>query len=276
MNDVDKLSRKTHKINLINDLTHILPQIVFLSLRLTINKRIYMKSVVLTLTFLFTSFLQAQVSVVDAPVNHLFIPTGYDNNDNIELVVSGFYPNTCFSSHRNEVSVVGDTVYVKVTALVRETIFSSCDKVSVPFHEVINVGNLQGGDYKIIVNNNSRNQISEKLFVDEAASRNTDDHVYAIVEYIDLGFTLGQAGYVNLMAKTPSDCYEFDRVEYISNKKDTISILPILKKVKENCSKKGTYFTIPLKYTPQDFSSSQILLFSRTLQGKSVYSIVQM
>jgi hypothetical protein len=212
-------------------------------------------------------------SVVEAPVKHLFIPHGFDNNDNIELVVTGEFPSTCYSSHKSEVEVNGDIVNIKVTALKKES--EVCEQIMIGFKEVVRIGTLQGGDYKVVVNQGSASEQQENVTIEEASSNSVDEYVYANVEYIDLGFTGGTSGSAMIMAQTPGDCYDFDRVEYLSNKKDTLSVLPILKKVKPVCGKMKVRVEIPIKFDPAQFSYSQILLFTRSLQGQSVSTIIE-
>jgi hypothetical protein len=211
--------------------------------------------------------------VVEAPVKHLFIPYGFDNNDNIELVVTGEFPSTCYSSHKSEVEVNGDIVDIKVTALKKES--EVCEQIMIGFKEVVRIGTLQGGDYKVVVNQGSASEQQENVTIEEASSNSVDEYVYANVEYIDLGFTGGTSGSAMIMAQTPGDCYDFDRVEYLSNKKDTLSVLPILKKVKPVCGKMKVRVEIPITFDPAQFSYSQILLFTRSLQGQSVSTIIE-
>jgi len=213
--------------------------------------------------------------VVDAPVEHLFVPAGFDNNDNVELVVTGHFPNPCYSRSIVDVDVVGDLINVKVTALVRDEKTSACAQMLVPFKEVVNVGNLQGGQYKVAVNAGSPFELKDGLFVEEATSQNQDEHIYAMVDYIELGFMGGQTGSAQLVGWKPSDCLELDRVEYLSNGKDTLSVLPIMKRVREFCPLKMVPMNIDIKFDADAFSYQKILLMSRTIEGRSVNSLVE-
>jgi hypothetical protein len=163
-----------------------------------------------------------------------------------------------------------------VTALLRgDEKAEPCAAMIVPFKEVVPVGNLQGGDYKVVVNGNTRFELQDSLKVAESASQNQDDHLYAIVDYIELGFMGGETGSAQLIGWNPSDCLELDHVEYVSNGKDTLSILPIMKKVREFCPLKMVPLTIPVNFNPASFSHSKILLMSRTIEGKSVNTIME-
>ncbi len=229
------------------------------------------------LALLVSAPLYAQAPrVIDAPVDHLFVPSGFDNNDNVELVVTGYFPNPCYGRNNVEVKVQDDVINVRVTALVRQDQKAeACAAMIVPFKEVVPVGNLQGGDYKVVVNANTRFQQQDSLKVTEAASQNQDDHIYAVVDYIELGFLGGESGSAQLVGWKPSDCLEVDHVEYVSNGKDTLSILPIMKKVRDFCPLKMVPLTIPVTFNPESFSHQKILLMSRTIEGKSVNTIME-
>ncbi len=213
--------------------------------------------------------------VIDAPVDHLFVPSGFDNNDNVEVVVTGYFPNPCYKRNDVKVDVRGDVVDIKVTALVSDDKSAACAAMIVPFKETVNVGNLQAGDYKVNVNRSTRFEINEEMAVVEAASQNQDDHLYAMVDYIELGFMGGESGSAQLVGWKLSDCLELERVEYVPNKKDTVTILPIMKRVREFCPMKMTPLIIPVAFNPESFSNDKILLMSRTVDGRSVNTIVE-
>ena len=217
----------------------------------------------------FATVLQAAPGVILSPVDHLFIPKGFDNNDNVELVVTGKFPNNCHSRNKVEVMVKNDLIDVKVTALV-STPESGCQPYEFSYSENITVGNLQAGPYHVNVNG----KLKDTLNVAEAHSESVDDHLYAQVDYVELGFTGGIGGDVRLIGRT-TNCLDLDKIEIVSNDKDTYSVLPIMKKVSDSCSKEKTFFSYPVRFNPSELRNKNILLFVRTMDGKSVHSIVE-
>jgi len=219
----------------------------------------------------------AQQMIIDAPVDHMYLPEGFDNNDNVEFVVTGHFPNTCYAKNLVKVDVVDDVIDVKVTATLTQPdddqkgIF--CAEMIVPFKEQVTVGTLQGGKYKIVVNGNTFSEIQNELMVQEASSNNVDDYLYASVDYIQKDLT--DPSKANLVGYTPSDCVKFDRVEYHSNKRDTISVLPIMKKVSDFCPMKMTPFYVPVKFDYSTIKHENVLIFTRTMDGKSVNTIIR-
>jgi len=219
----------------------------------------------------FSSILYAGPIVVNAPVEHLFVPNGFDNNDNVEVVVTGNFPNSCYSRNKVDVQIKNENINVTVTSLVNgHDQKDVCEKIEIPFMENVTIGNLQAGDYKINVNN----KLEEKLNVDIASSRSVDNHLYAMINYIELGFTGGLSGDAVLVGRIQESCLNLDTVEYLSNGKDTLSILPIMKKVSDDCTGERKYLEVPVKFKPRAFSSNKVLLFVRTMDGKSVSSLI--
>ena len=117
-----------------------------------------------------------------------------------------------------------------------------------------------------------KDKVPEKLSVDVSSSNSVDNHLYAMINYVELGFTGGLSGEAMLVGRT-QDCLQVERVEYLSNGKDTLSILPIMKKI-ANCSGEKNYLEVPVKFKPRAFANNKVLLFVRTMDGKSISSLI--
>ncbi len=212
--------------------------------------------------------MYASAGVIPAPVDHLFVPNGFDNNDNVELLVTGKFPTNCYSRNKVESKVTGEILDVTVTSLFDGG--RTCELSNIPFSEDITVGTLQGGTYEVRVNGKKMGSLK----VDESQSDSVDDHIYAQIDYVELGFTGGLTGSAFLIGKKTMDCVELDHVEYVSNGTDTLAVLPIMKKVSNDCHEVRSYLEIPIKYDLGRFNYKQTLLFVRTLDGKSVNGII--
>lgn len=213
--------------------------------------------------------------VVEAPLDHLFVPNGFDNNDNVEVVVTGKFPNPCYVRNSYKVKIQEDQIKIDVTSLsMDDPAYTKCEPLKIPFSEVINIGSIQGGIYQVIVNEGGKYEKRETISVGTSQSESVDENIYAMVDFVETGFTGGASGDAILIAQSPSPCLVFDRVEYLSNTKDALSILPIMKKVSSNCPEKNERLEIPVKFDPAKFNSDQVLLFVRTIQGRSVHTII--
>ena len=217
----------------------------------------------------------ATPQVILSPVDHLYIPEGFDSNDSVELVVSGTFPNTCYARNNVEINVVDDLINIRITALAPESSKKdsrACAEMIVPFKEVVSVGNLQGGSYLVQVNKGSRYELSKSLKVLESPSSAIDDHVYAAIDWVEIK---GDGEYA-LHGWKYSNCFELDKVQVVSNKSDTFSILPVMKQLTDFCPMKGMPVVFSVKLNFSDLKTKKPLLHVRTMDGKSVNTIIDL
>lgn len=202
------------------------------------------------------------------PVEDVFAPMGFDSNDNVEIVVSGYLPNLCHKNPKAKVKVEDKKIKVTLTSLYYEENNPYCPEMAVPFTETLSLGLLKAGEYKIVVNEKSETTASEELYVDNASRATVDSHTYAYVDYIEQT----GSGKVKLRGYHLSDCFELEKIAAFSNGKNVYSILPILKKVSNFCPRKMLPFSY--EYTvPKDLNAKKVLLHVRTMNGNSVNSI---
>ena len=213
-----------------------------------------------SLMMMSVSSVYAQLDIAAAQVKHLYIPTGFDSNDSVEVVVTGNLPNPCYSRNTVSVDVKDDMINVQVSVLKREEKLN-CPDMQVPFKEVVSVGNLQGGEYKINVNGT----LKDTLTVAEAESGAVDDHLYAAIDNLE---HKGGDNYV-LHGWRYSTCIDLEKVEVVSNGKDTLSVLPIMKQLSDFCPMKLTPVAYPVKLGVRGLKISQPLIHVRTMDGKS-------
>jgi hypothetical protein len=225
---------------------------------------------------LLSSSISAQPTVVLAPVDHLYVPQGFDSNDSVEVVVTGTFPNACFSRNQVDVKITGDVIDIKVTAISPDhrALLGErfCPQMLVPYKEVVALGNLQGGEYEIRVNDASRYALRDKLAVGEASSNSVDDDLYAAIDRIE---QKSKDEYV-LHGWRYSNCVEVDKVKVVPNNKDTLSLLPIMKKVSDFCPMKGMPVSFPVKVDLSSLKMKQPLFHVRTMDGKSFNQIVNL
>lgn len=226
--------------------------------------------------FFFCSVALARPEIVSAPLEHLYVPHGFDSNDSVEVIVTGNFPSTCYSRNNVEVKVIDSLIDIKITAILSDHALSGmgmlCPQMVIPFTETINVGNLQGGEYLINVNSDSHSSLSGSLLVDEAPSNSLNEHIYAAVEWIEKK----SKDTIVLHGWRYSFCLEFDRVEIVSNGKDTLSVMPIMKQVNPHCPMKMTPTAYEVKLDYLNLKMKRPLIHVRTMDGKSVNSIINL
>ncbi len=217
----------------------------------------------------------ADSSVVVAPTDHIFVPKGFDNNDSVEVVVTGSFTSSCYSRNITKVSVAGAQIDISIDAIEKKDKEESerlCALMLVPFKEVVSVGLLPAGLYTVTVNKGTKYEVVSTLMVDKTESSLIDDYTYLDVLYIE---PLEASNMYKVKGMRYSPCLELDRFETISNNKDTISVLPIMKKVSDFCPMKMTPVVYETEIDTSSLPSAKLLLHVRTMDGKSVNTLIQ-
>lgn len=228
------------------------------------------KKLLVCLTLIASVAMAGTPTEETVPIDHVFAPHGFDSNDNVELIVTGFLPNLCHKAPTTKVNVKGDKIFVEVTSLYYEESNPFCPEMVVPFTKAVSLGILDKGRYDIVVNNKTQWEKKEEIKIAESVSNSIDDFSYAYVTYIEKENT--PFGKVVLKGYNPSDCFELESIDYVHNGKDTYSVLPKMKQVRELCPMK----MIPFEYeweVPRDLDTNKVLLHVRTMEGNSVNTI---
>ncbi len=203
------------------------------------------------------------------PISNVFSPAGFDSNDNVEIIVEGLLPNLCHRNPMKKVSITGNKIDIKITALDYHESNPYCPEMVVPFLEKVDVGVLDKGDYDILVNGKTIYQKSGSIRVEESTSTAIDDAVYANVDYI---VTKEGSRQVLLKGYNPSDCFVLDEIKVSDNKNDVYSIQPKMKQISDFCPMK----MVPFKYeleVPKGLNKEKVLLHVRVMDGQSVNSL---
>ncbi len=223
------------------------------------------------LFILLAGFAHARPEIVTAPVDHLYIPEGFDNNDSVEIVVTGTFPNPCFARNTVQVNINDSMIDIHISAILPKASIN-CIDMAVPFQEVISLGTLQGGEYGVRVNHRSPFELTESLQIKEATSHSVDENIYAAIDRIE---NVSENNYIFHGWKY-SHCIEFSKVEILSNKRDTLSVLPMMKQVSDFCPMKMTAVSFPVKLDLSEMETKQPLIHVRTMDGKSFNKVLNL
>ncbi len=225
---------------------------------------------VLLLLAVLVSSLQAMAFQPNQPIKVLplvdvFMPLGFDNNDNAEIVVSGYLPDLCHKSLKTDYRVVGNTIYLDVDSYYYFRPGTECAEIIVPFLEKIDVGILNAGDYKVVVNKSASYTKSRNFRISRTNTVTVDSHIYANVEEI---VPVEGTRKVKLKGINRSDCVVLDRIEWVDDGHNTYSILPIMTQVFKDCPS----VEMPFEYefeVPNKLITENILLHVRKMFGMS-------
>jgi hypothetical protein len=152
-------------------------------------------NIILGLGLILSTSTQAQTDkplIVDAPVEAIFIPSGFDDNDNVEVVLHGTFPDGCYRISSASAEVDNEKRRITLYAKAEIDQDAYCVQSLTPYIEPISLGNLEEGSYQVVAATNP--EIMESLAVNRRKTESPDDYLFAPVEnaYIDINRETGK------------------------------------------------------------------------------------
>ena len=122
-----------------------------------------------------------QPALVRAPVDKIYVPHGFDDNDNVELILKGQFPNTCYKTGPVSVDIDKKAQKIKITAQSYRAQQTMCADVMISFIQPVHLGILDQGTYSVELAGNP-NVAPIKLNIESAKHATQDDYLYAPVD----------------------------------------------------------------------------------------------
>jgi hypothetical protein len=203
--------------------------------------------------------------------NFVHIPKGFDGNDkDVQVVVTGDLPNTCYRRPYGETKIVGDKIKIDVLATKLNDKNLVCIQAVVPYMITVQLGQLAEGNYAVQVNPGTDSSQEALLNIEKPSSSSIDNFTYANVSSVKHN---GKNPYVTLEGFHPSSCMVIERVDMISNKdNDTFSLLPIIKQAAPECDRMIKPFSVDVALPL--FSQKEALVHVRKLDGHALNVLV--
>jgi hypothetical protein len=197
-------------------------------------------------------------------VERLYVPVGFDDNDEIQVVVEGKFPDTCYRVAFNEVDVDAATNVVRVRQWARK-FPGICLPVILPFTAEARVGQLPRGEYSVQANGVD----AEQLAVSFGVRPGPDEFLYAPIERARVEAKADGTLRGIIEGRFTNTCMKLDETRVIDSGK-TIEILPIIEMVdRDDC----TAAEVPFSWTfdlPGSAGEARRLMHVRSLNGKAV------
>ena len=212
--------------------------------------------------------------LVTTPVDKVFEPTGFDDNDDSEVILHGHFNNSCYKIGPATATVDVETATITVEAKSWYYAGGMCAQIVIPFIQTIKLGVLPSGDYHVVVLD--RDQAATiPLSIVPAASRSPDDFLYAPVANVDV--VSDENGGRQLIVEgtypyTFVGCMKIIEVRQHVTAGDVIVVQPIAQLFSNNAdcvdqSQKNFRFAQPLTGVSD---RTEYLAHVRTLGGQSV------
>ena len=160
--------------------------------------------------------------------NVTFSPPGFDDNDNAEIVLQGYYMNTCYQS--------GPTSY-RVDAEKKEIVIENqayydssclCLSVLVPYTKTVHLGKVPAGEYALKFQDD-KGALHQFGNLGIAVADNTsgpDDFIYAPVD--DVVIESNGSTSVKLKGEFTSDCMKIKEVKVMKRTSEVVEVLPLM------------------------------------------------
>lgn len=203
-----------------------------------------------------------------AAIDKLFVPEGYDDNDMIEVVVAGTFPDSCHQVGEAVVRIDEQTKTVSVLQLAYREPGVMCVQMTSSFFHTIKIGHLNQGHYTFRVLNNL--ELSRPLIVKHADVDATDDFLYPPVEFADV--VHGQSGKPVLVVKgsyplMKKGCMKTEGAIIRYQSQDTLVVQP--KAVITEETDQGCETSYEQRYELRDNIAGKFLIHVRALNGQS-------
>jgi hypothetical protein len=220
-------------------------------------------------------------TLVPAPVERVFVPLGFDDNDDIELIVHGNFPNTCYKVGPTTAVADAAAKTVTITAQAYKYPGAYCAQVIVPYIQPVKIGTLKPGEYRVIVAD-APDTPTTTLTVAAATTSDADDFLYAPVEQAGLAADADGTMTLTLEGVYPYmfvGCMVMDEVRIDETPGHILVVRPIATTAgddDEGCRNQAASKKFVVKQAV-DFplTAAEYLLHVRVLAGSSVNRLIE-
>jgi hypothetical protein len=230
------------------------------------------------LTFTARGSAKATPEQIPSPIQKIFIPNGFDDNDNVEVVLHGEYPNTCYRTGKSGAKIDEETKTITVwaTSYRYGSAGTFCAQVITPFIQVVKVGLVNRGNYRVVYNEDAN--IARNLTVKPRTSESPDDYLYAPIENASVLVDERNNQTIQMQGHFPYmliGCMRLKEVVVQRDPEDVLVVLPITEIVNDESCEQMTgdhYFEAAVQVT--DPLDQKGLLHVRTLNGNAINQLV--
>ena len=202
----------------------------------------------------------------DVEAQSLFVPIGFDDNDETVVVLDGYLPDTCFKVAPAMVSRDLEHHQIIVEQQARE-FQGPCLDMLVPFTTTVKIGLLPEGEFSLVTNHG---KLIEKLPVKKAATIAADDFQYAPIDTVHVEKRSDGTQVAVMTGRFTNQCARIEKV-MVTNHEKTLEVMPIMlldPTPGAKCLKVETPFRYELSLPA--LSPERHLLHVRGLDGQSI------
>ena len=204
--------------------------------------------------------------IVNIAARGVFVPMGFDDNDEVVVTLDGYLPNSCYKVV--EALVTSDLATKTITIQQQaKYVGGTCLMALVPYTTSVKLGVLPEGEFKIVSN---RGNMTEPLKVERSANAGPDDFLYAPVDNVYIQRIQGGGTVATIEGRFTNTCMRWKEHKIFYTGR-TIQLLPIIEVGDQNCEEREVQFSqvIPIA----DLQPGRYLLHVRSLNGLSLNNV---
>lgn len=214
---------------------------------------------------------------VKAPVDRLFIPEGYDDNDNVEIILHGEFPSSCYRIDQVNVDKDDANHSILMDADARRYEGEICAQVITPYIKPVGVGLLEAGQYTAQAKSSPLTRSEFDVSVRKTES--PDDFIYAPVKTASVRWERSSGKQIiNLQGVYPRTligCAIIDDVKVNITSGDVVIVQPILDFIDdERCDERTSDYFDEKFVMPTPFVGKG-LLHVRVMNGNSLNTLLE-
>ena len=224
---------------------------------------------------------------VELPISHTYIAElGFDDNDNVQAVIEGYLPNSCYTLTQSDVVISTDSKVIKLRQKASRSTQGICENdTSLPpdlaaqryFWKVLDIGLLNQGTYTLSYKG-AQGPTSRTFGVDLAPTEQVDNMDYVRATNVfaskDVPTSQGEMEF-RITGELTSTCAELGEDYTIEKVNDVYVVLLHTHRTEDFCmpASRGFYKVVRVK-TPE---AGRYLLHVRSIGGESknkIFNIV--
>lgn len=197
-------------------------------------------------------------------VKEVFVPVGFDDNDEVQVVLDGYLPDTCYRLAYSQVDFDEESGTFKVRQWARRY-DGVCFDTPVPFTTEARLGIVKAGEYQV----KNRDGETQPLTVAPTLHAEPDDYLYAPIDNAIVDFDIySRTHYAIIDGRFTNTCMKFEELRLINSGR-TLQLMPIMKmEDRDDCRADEIYFREKVKL-PRDMTLGRHLLHVRSLNGQA-------
>ena len=247
--------------------------------------RIFKTLVCIGSAILFSNMALSAPSNISSPVEKIYIPHGFDSNDNVQVIMSGTFPNSCFKTGLtgSSVDLQSNTVLVWAKSYDYSGAGHICTQALVPFIQEVNIGILPPGKYKVKFASDP--SVNNTLTVAPHRIESPDDYLYAPVSsamVLDADIKSDESD--NYLRKTLTlsgkfpylfvGCLIMKEVIIRNTPNDVLVAMPVAEEIDdERCGQSATH-DFKVEVPINEVLTGDVLLHVRVMNGHSLNQVL--